>query len=440
MLKGDLASTAVPEVLRQLADGAATGCLHVQDPVGEQARVYLRGGLVYAVTAPGRRPQLGARLVSSGALAPEALAEALEAQRSELQGWRLGELLVHLGYVDQPVVESFVQEQLHESASDLLPWSSGTWKFRVNERTREDVAPPTPVEDLLAAVRDRQALWRTLTETVHGPDAVPVLSASGGADSETAIDPEAWSLLCKVDGERTLAELARECGFTLFEAGQVIHSLVAAGLLDVEEVASGPEPTADAPSVASRLAAALAPTDEVDCGPLVPIDPDSPLDVDETVDRVSAALSALMGPVRDDALFASRPRPPQVTPLAGEDERARTAKKAERAERDVLRRRRDAQELAAAQAALEAARAADGPAYAEDHEAEIVDLSARREQAEADEALVRAEAEAEAERVEAERAEAAALAAHIEAERVEAERVEAELLAAAEAAALAEAE
>ena len=105
MLKGDLATTALPEVLRQLADGAATGCLHLVDKSrpddADEAKVYLRGGSVYAVSVPsstsGSRPTLGARLVTSGALGPEALAEALEAQRTELQGWRLGELLVHLG-------------------------------------------------------------------------------------------------------------------------------------------------------------------------------------------------------------------------------------------------------------------------------------------------------------------------------------------------------
>ncbi|MGZ6792546.1 MAG: DUF4388 domain-containing protein, partial [Mycobacteriales bacterium] len=236
MLKGDLVSTPLPEVLRQLADGVASGCLHVTDGVGETAKVYLRGGHVYAVQVPGRRPQLGARLVSSGSLGPEALAEALEAQRTELQGWRLGELLVHLGYVDQPVVEAFVQEQVREQTGDLLRWGTGTWKFRVNERTREDVAPPTPVDELLAQVEARRAEWATITEVLHGPDAVPVLSAAGQSDSEMAIDPEAWSLLCKVDGTRSLADLAKECGFTLFEAGQVVYSLVRSGLLEVEEV------------------------------------------------------------------------------------------------------------------------------------------------------------------------------------------------------------
>src|SRR5664280_2326055 len=58
---GDLAATGMAEVLEQLATDAATGCLHVAGPDGTEALVYLRTGEVYAMTVPGRRPQLGAR-------------------------------------------------------------------------------------------------------------------------------------------------------------------------------------------------------------------------------------------------------------------------------------------------------------------------------------------------------------------------------------------
>src|SRR3954468_9985515 len=148
MLKGDLTSTPLVPLLLQLAADDVTGCLHISDADADEALIYFKAGLVYAVTVPGRRPQLGAKLVSSGALAPEALADALEAQRTELQGWRLGELLVHLGYVDQPVCEAFVKEQVQDSIWDLIRWTEGKWRFRKNEKTREDVAPPMAVTDL----------------------------------------------------------------------------------------------------------------------------------------------------------------------------------------------------------------------------------------------------------------------------------------------------
>ncbi|HET7310235.1 MAG TPA: DUF4388 domain-containing protein, partial [Mycobacteriales bacterium] len=264
MLKGDLTATPLAPLLLQLADEDATGCLHISDLEGDEALIYFKSGLVYAVSVPGRRPQLGAKLVSSGELAPEALADALEAQRSELQGWRLGELLVHLGYVDQPVVEAFVKEQVHDALWDLIRWSEGRWRFRKNEKTREDVAPPMPVSDLLTNLRDRGAEWESISAVVHGPTAVPMLSARGGGSAETTLDADAWSMLCKIDGERSAAELARDCGYTLFEAGQILVTLVKAGLVDIEEdVEVVAAPVADdaddelygAQSVGSALAA-----------------------------------------------------------------------------------------------------------------------------------------------------------------------------------------
>jgi len=115
-------------VLRLLADGAAGGCLHLSGACGEQAQVYLRGGLVYALHGPGERT---ARLGSTGALDPEAL-------------------------------------------TDLLHWSSGTWSFRVNQRTREGVVFPTPVAELLPgpAPRLRKVSPRPVTEAqvVPAPD------------------------------------------------------------------------------------------------------------------------------------------------------------------------------------------------------------------------------------------------------------------------------
>ena len=41
------------------------------------------------------------------------LAEALEVQRTELQGWRLGELLVHLGFVDRQPGALIPEDQRH---------------------------------------------------------------------------------------------------------------------------------------------------------------------------------------------------------------------------------------------------------------------------------------------------------------------------------------
>ncbi|MGH8971541.1 MAG: DUF4388 domain-containing protein, partial [Actinomycetes bacterium] len=235
MPESGLLTGTLETVLHDLAGDAATGCLLVRDQEGEEAEVYLRDGEIYAVSVPGRRTMLGVRLMSRGALTPEALSEALEIQRTELQGWRLGELLVHLDYVDLAVVEEFVVEHLKDALADLLGWPIAAWKFRKGKKTRQDVAPPTPVDRLLDDLRDRATTWETILAATGGPESVPLL-ASGAPADDVALGPNEWALLCKVDGERTVAELAADCGFTLFEAGQVVMLLTSANLLELEDL------------------------------------------------------------------------------------------------------------------------------------------------------------------------------------------------------------
>ncbi|HVA60578.1 MAG TPA: DUF4388 domain-containing protein [Mycobacteriales bacterium] len=447
MLKGDLTTTPLVPLLRSLADDIATGCLHVFDSEGDEALVYVKNGLIYSVSVPGRRPQLGSRLVSSGALAPEALAEALEAQRTELQGWRLGELLVHLSYVDQPVVEDFVNEQVHEAMWDLLRWQEGSWKFRKNERTREDVASPVAIDDLVTVLRERQDRWEEIAAVVHGPTAVPTLSARGNTQPELTLDPDAWSLLCKVDGERSVAELARECGYTLFEVGRVLVNLVASGLVDVEDDLTDespppvpvdrvdlvgrmtsaltglfePEPEFDepvddtAPALARLVTAVTTGERAAELPSVVAINQKSASFAD-AISRVSTALSDLLGPqsaIEDpyEVPAELRRRSPRVATAV------RVVVDPERERRDRIRAAASA-ELAAAHAMAEAAhREAREP---EAQVADVVDLdvvrreSAAREQAAAQRAAEEAEDERLAE-------EAARLAAEQETARLAAE-------------------
>jgi len=500
VLKGDLTTTPIDIALAALADEAATGCLHVVDDEGSEALIYLKSGLIYAVSVPGQRPQLGARLISSNVLVPENLAEALEAQRTELQGWRLGELLVHLGLVEQEVVEAFVQEQVRDGFTDLMAWTSGRWRFRKAEKTREDVGPPTPLDELLGEVRRRQQTWTDIVSSVHGPNAVPMLAARGG-EADVTLDSDTWSLLCKIDGERSIADLARECGFTLFEAGTVVRALVEAGLVDVEEDV-GPDgdpldvefdsddgaagaagaadevedeaedeseeeaPASDRLPRTAALAAAFALS-----GKDIPPAKDSPshatsdqpFSIEElhewdvarsvgdegvsTLAQVSEALTKALGPRKESANAF-------VDPFHVPDEiRLRAAPKiasapAEFSEEQLRRdrlRQAAAAELAAAHAEAEAMHSITKDASKVGHIAQVVDLEARRGAARAEaqrREAERVEAE-EAARVEAERIAADDEAARLEAERVAAEeaaRVEAERIAAEKAAARLEAE
>ena len=301
----------VETLLLDLATQDATGSLSITDPNGDDATVWMRDGRIYSVSVPGRRALLGARLMSSGILAPEALGEALEIQRTELQGWRLGELLVHLGYVERAVVEAFVAEQLRDMLDDLIDWQIASSKFRNGKRTRQDVAQPSEVPALLGEVRDRRRRWSNLIEVIGTPEAIPSLSVGAVSDS-IALDPHDWAMLCKIDGQRSVTDLADACGFTLLEAGEFVASLVTAGLVDVDDEQRPHEPLPLPAHLAEPDTESADSADPVTSAPDV-TDADSDADADdETTDededdsiddvqRAKEALTAVIAALSDDS-------------------------------------------------------------------------------------------------------------------------------------------
>ena len=69
MLRGDLQTTPLPDLLRQLADAKATGCVYLLPPEtradSEESTIALRGGLISSVTVPGSEESVATRLVAS---------------------------------------------------------------------------------------------------------------------------------------------------------------------------------------------------------------------------------------------------------------------------------------------------------------------------------------------------------------------------------------
>jgi hypothetical protein len=249
MQSGDLAEGSLGDVLRSLAADSATGGLHVRRPDDgahqREAVLYLKDGALYAATSSGPRPLLGVRLVAAGAVTREALQEALESQAGELAGWRLGELLVHLGYVDADIVTEFVIEQLLDTLGEVVSWPNGSWRFRKGERQRGSDDFALDVSAVLAHVTKRLDHLTTLA-AAGSADSVPI-RVSYDSDVAAAQIPLAQTLLGVIDGHRSISELAVRCGLTTFEAGQVLALLVESGAVELRE----PAPD-EAPGVATR--------------------------------------------------------------------------------------------------------------------------------------------------------------------------------------------
>jgi hypothetical protein len=249
VLRGDLQSTPLADLLQRLSGAKATGCVYLL-PSGnsfdaEEATVTLRDGAIYGVTLPRSRDALGTRLIATNRISPAALAEAKLAQETELASWALADLLIHLGLADEQHVQTITGEQAMADLTEISGWDRGSWRFRRSARLVRNLPSPLPVDEALIDVGIRRAQWRDLLPTILGADAIVSLAANPAENSSAdaqdeladesslAMDAEAFALLCGVDGIRTIAELASASGFTVLDAAGLIAQLVKAGLVQV---------------------------------------------------------------------------------------------------------------------------------------------------------------------------------------------------------------
>jgi hypothetical protein len=253
VLRGDLESTPLPDLLRRLADAKATGCVYVlpaHSPAETgEASIALRDGAICGVSLPGTEDAVAVRLVASRRLSPAALDEARQAQETDLSSWLLSELLVHLGLAEESLVQEFMVEQALSDLTLLCELPSGGWRFRRRERWRATLTTPLPAEEILEAALARRAEWRELLPTISGADAVVSLAGNPAADEGAPasdasapqdlleLDADSYALLCAVDGVCTVAQLGHAAGLTQLAVGRTIAKLVTTGLVWVTPAA-----------------------------------------------------------------------------------------------------------------------------------------------------------------------------------------------------------
>ncbi len=236
---------AFEALLHRLSHDEATGAIVVPATPAGQARVWLRIGAVVAADVPGRRPDLGLRMVSAGVLSPQALESALDERAARRPSPALVDLLSTEGYVDRAVVLEYLTEEIVDQVAELVRQTAADAWFDEGGEPGEILDSTIAREihldarQLITAARERRDSWELLLAELGGASSVPVLSTSSVPGADVVLGPGDWSLLCKVDGGRTVTDLAYDCGFTIFEAAEVVRGLLDAGLVELDDDVDG---------------------------------------------------------------------------------------------------------------------------------------------------------------------------------------------------------
>jgi len=178
-IEGSLSEVGLPDILQLLTVGGKTGILHLSGDEGE-GRLYLKDGQV-----------------------------------------------VHAAAADQ---------EGEEAAYALAGWSRGRFAFEPGEASPATTINRSATALLMEAAR-RSDEWRVIEakipSTAHVPEFV-VPEGAGDSEGQINLNTREWQLLSKIDGQRSVREIATASGLSTFDAARLLLGLVSTNLIRVK--------------------------------------------------------------------------------------------------------------------------------------------------------------------------------------------------------------
>jgi hypothetical protein len=118
-----------------------------------------------------------------------------------------------------------------EAVYALAIWSTGDFQFTPGKETDKVTIDKTNTSLLMEAAR-RLDEWKVLGRKIPGVDAIPVLKSRDQGAPVTLSPPE-WNTVIRIDGRKTVEEVARASGSNSFDTAKVIYGLVTADLVEM---------------------------------------------------------------------------------------------------------------------------------------------------------------------------------------------------------------
>lgn len=159
-----------------------------------------------------------------------------------LRGSERGSIYLRNGRIVHAEVDGVSGE---EAVYALAIWSTGDFQFTPGKESETVTIDKTNTSLLMEAAR-RLDEWKVLARKIPGVDHIPVLKPRELGEPVTLSPPE-WNLVIRIDGRKTVEELARATSSNSFDTAKVLYGLVTSDLVDMR---AGNSAARTAPSAA----------------------------------------------------------------------------------------------------------------------------------------------------------------------------------------------
>ncbi len=140
---------------------------------------------------------------------------------------------------DGKIVHAQLEDASGEEAVYALAiWSRGDFMFEPGISTELRTISKSNTNLLMEAAR-RLDEWRVLSKKIPSTELVPEFVVQDTREGQINLNTSEWLILSKIDGTRSIKQIAQASGLSVFDAAKILYGLIATGLIRLKETAPG---------------------------------------------------------------------------------------------------------------------------------------------------------------------------------------------------------
>ncbi len=199
-----------------------------------------------------------------------------------------GDIWLHEGRIVHAETEDLSGE---EAVYALAIWRTGEFRFEAGVAAPRQTIQKSNTNLLMEAAR-RLDEWRVLSKKIPSVELVPEFVILENREGQINLNTMEWLLLSKIDGQRSVRQIAGAAGMGVFDAAKLLYGLVATNLIRLKEKGAAPVTERPQPRAAAAAPRAAAPRPAPDPVPATPAPPAL-----TRLARLRDECVALLGPV-----------------------------------------------------------------------------------------------------------------------------------------------
>jgi hypothetical protein len=207
-----------------------------------------------------------------------------------------GEIWLYEGRIVHAEVDDLSGE---EAVYALAIWRSGEFRFEPGSASPRQTIQKSNTGLLMEAAR-RLDEWRVLSKKIPSVELVPEFVILENREGQINLNTMEWLLLSKIDGQRSVKQIASAAGMSVFDAAKLLYGLVATNLIRLKD--AGPAAPAAAPAAPAAVRVTAQPAARPAAPAAAPAAPAQPGAPAAAATTPSAALVSRLATLRDECV------------------------------------------------------------------------------------------------------------------------------------------